>query len=174
MYDTTYSTDSMEFIAIIVQPLRGAVSPIGKCISVVPAHDTAFRTCILAYFYGFGINAEHIFGSINGYGYIPADFLSKPSRQLASAIELSAADQVWQILLALIVQTMKKKIFTIEPEGLGCYAESDYFEVGKLGDYATSGHVSVFIDTISGEIFADSKDSYEICYEVAHKQCDST
>ncbi|MDE6721340.1 MAG: hypothetical protein K2J84_04225, partial [Bacteroidaceae bacterium] len=88
--------------------------------------------------------------------------------------ELSPADQVWKILLTLIMQTMKKKILAVESEGLGGYAESNDFEVGELRDNTTSGHVTEFINTISCEILADSKNSYEICYEVAHKQTNSS
>ncbi len=72
--------------------------------------------------YRFGINAEYIFGAINGYGYILADFFCKSSRQLASGIELSATGQVGQILLTLIVQTMKKKILAFST--LFYYTES--------------------------------------------------
>ena len=69
---------------------------------------------------------------------------------------------------------MKKKILAIEAEGLGGNAKSDNLEVGELGDNATSWDVSVSVNTISSEILADFEDSDEICYEVAHKQCDST
>ena len=157
-----------------MQALRGAVSPIWTRVGVVATHGTAFCPCVLADLYWFGINAEYIFGAINGYGYILADFFCKSSRQLASGIELSATDQVGQILLTLIVQTMKKKILAIDHQGFGSYAGSNYFEVGELGDNATSGDIAEFINTISGEILADFEDSDEICYEVAHKQCDST
>ena len=64
-------------------------------------------------------------------------------------------------------------IFTVEPESFGCNAECNDFEVGKLGYNTTAGYVSEFIHTISGEILADSENSYEIYYEIAHKQCDS-
>ncbi len=142
MDDTTYSADSMEFISIIMQALRGAVSPIWTRVGVVATHGTAFCPCVLADLYWFGINAEYIFGAINGYGYILADFFCKSSRQLVSGIELSATDQVGQILLTLIVQTMKKKILAIEAEGLGGNAKSDNLEVGELGDNTTSWDVS--------------------------------
>ncbi len=69
---------------------------------------------------------------------------------------------------------MKKKILAIEAEGLGGNAKSDNLEVGELGDNTTSWDVSVFVNTISSEILADFEDSDEICYEVAHKQCNST
>ena len=72
-----------------------------------------------------------------------------------SGIELSATDQVGQILRTLIVQTMKKKILAIEAEGLGGNAKSDNLEVGELGDNTTSWDVSVFVNTISSEILAD-------------------
>ncbi len=105
-----------------MQALRGAVSPIWTRVGVVATHGTAFCPCVLADLYWFGINAEYIFGAINGYGYILADFFCKSSRQLASGIELSATGQVGQILLTLIVQTMKKKILAFST--LFYYTES--------------------------------------------------
>ena len=43
MYDTAYTTDSMEFIAIIVHYLRGTVALVGSRIEIVTSHGTAFR-----------------------------------------------------------------------------------------------------------------------------------
>ena len=126
MYHTSYPAHSMEFITVIVQTLRGAVSPIRSGLRVVSAHDTTFRPCVLADLYRLGINAEHVLRSVNGDSNLLADFLGKSGRQLTTDIELPAADLVWQIVLALMSQTMKKKIFAIESESLGGYAESDY------------------------------------------------
>ena len=106
--------------------------------------------------------------------YILADFFGKPRRQLTPGIELPAAYKVWQIVLALMVQTMEKEIFTVESKSLCCYAESYDLEVRELWDNPTSGHISEFIHTISGEILADTENSDEICYEVAHKQNNSS
>ena len=92
MDNTTYSADNMKFIAIIVQTLRGAVSPDGKCIFVVTSHCATFRPCILTDLYGFEVDAEYIFGIINGYGYILGNFFSKSCREFAPSIELSATD----------------------------------------------------------------------------------
>ena len=172
--NTLYSTDSVEFIAIIMQTLRGAISPVRRSIHVVTSHGTTLCPCILANLYGFGINAEHILGTVNGDSYILADFFCKSSRQLSTGIELSATDQIWQIFLALMMKTMEKKIFTVESESLGCYAEGYDLEVGELRDNPTSRYISEFIHTISGEILADSENSDEICYEVAHKQSNSS
>ena len=69
---------------------------------------------------------------------------------------------------------MKKEIHAIEAESLGGYAKSNDFEVGGIGNNTTSGYVSMFIDTISSKFLADAENSYEICYKVAHMQCDST
>lgn len=155
-------------------PSDAQYPPVGSRIGIVPPHDAAIRPRVLAYLYRLGVNAEYILGAINGYSYFLADFFSKPNRKLASGIELSPTDQVWKILLTLIMQSMKKKILAVESEGFGGYAESNYFEVRELGDNATSWDVSEFINTISSEILAYSEDSDEIRYEVAHKQCDST
>ena len=174
MYDTAYATDYMEFISIIVHALRGTVSPIRSCFDIVAPHDTTLSSCVLADLYWLGVNAEYVFGAVNGDSHILADFFGKPSRQFAANIELTTTNQVWQIVLAFILQAMKQKVFTVESESLSCYAESDDFEVGELRDDPTSGHISEFIHTISSENLAYSKDSDEICYEVAHKQSNSS
>lgn len=174
MYNPSYSADSMEFITIIVQPLRGAISPVRGFVNIISPHGTTLCPCVLANLYGLGINAKHTLGAVNGGSHILANLFGKPGRQLTTGIELSAADQVWQILLALMVQTMKKEVFTVESESLGSYAESDDFEIRELRNNATSRYVSEFIDAISCEILADSEDSDEICYEVAHKQSNSS
>ena len=174
MYDTAYAADCMELITIIVQPLRGAISPVRGSVNIVTPHCTMLRSCVLADFYRLGINTEHILGAVNGDCHILADFFGKPRRQLTPGIELPAAYKVWQIVLALMVQTMEKEIFTVESKSLCCYAESYDLEVRELWDNPTSGHISEFIHTISGEILADTENSDEICYEVAHKQNNSS
>ena len=174
MYDTSYAADSVEFISIVAYALRCAISPVGRCVRIVTSNGTAFRPGILAYLYRLGINAEHIFGAINCDSNILADFFCKTGCQFASGIELPSAYQVWQIILALMVQAMRKEVFAIESECLGGYAKSHDFKVGKLWNNTTTWYVSVFIYTISGEILADSEDSDEICYEVAHKQANSS
>ena len=174
MYDATYPADSMESISVVVYALRCAISPVGRCVRIVTSHGAAFCPGVLAYLYRLGINAEHILGAINCDSNILADFFCKTSCQFASGIELPSAYQVWQILLALMVQAMKKEVFAIESECLGGYAKGHDFKVGKLWNNTTTWYVSEFIHTISGEILADSEDSDEICYEVAHKQCYSS
>ena len=174
MYDTAYATDYMEFISIIVHALRGTVTPIRSRFDIVAPHDTTLGSCVLADLYWLGINAEYVFGAVNGNSYILADFFGKPSRQFAANIELTTTNKVWQIVLAFILQAMKQKVFTVESESLSCYAESDDFEVGELRDNSASGQISEFIHTISCEILAYSKDSDEICYEIAHKQSNSS
>ena len=173
MDNTASSTDSMEFISIIIHPLRCAIAPVRSCFGIVTSHCTAFGPCILTYLYRLSVNAENIFSSINGGCHILADFLGDPCCQLTTGVELSAANQVWQVIFALMVQTIKQIILTVNMECLSCYAKSDDFQIGKLGNNTTTRYISQFIDTISGEILADSEDSDEICYEVAHKQINS-
>lgn len=173
MYNTTYSADCMEFISIIIHPLRCAIAPVRSCFGIVPSHCTAFGSCVLTYFYRFSVYAENIFPSINVDCHILADFLGEPCCQLTTGVELSAANQIWQVVFALMVQTIKQIVLTINMECLSCYAKCDDFQIGKLGNNTTARYISEFIDTISGEILAYSEDSDEICYEVAHKQIDS-
>lgn len=174
MYDTAYAADCMELISIIVQPLRGAISPVRGSLRIVTPHCTTLRSCVLTYLYRLRVNAEYVFSSINGDSHILADFFGKSRRQLTPGIELPTAYKVWQIVLAFMVQPMEKEIFTVESKSLSCYAESHDLEVREFWNNPASWHISEFIHTISGEILADSEDSDEICYEVAHKQSNSS
>ena len=174
MDNATYSTDCVELISVIIHSLRCAVAPVGSRFGIAASHRAASGPCVLTHLYRLGVNAENIFSAINGGCHVPAYFLGEPCRQLASGVELPAADQVWQIVLAFVMQAVKKEILAVKAECLGSYAESDYFDVRELRDNATTGYISKFIHTISGEILADSEDSDEICYEVAHKQMNSS
>ena len=73
-------------------------------------------------------------------------------------------------VVAFIMQAMKQKIFAIEAERFGRNAKSYNLKVGKFGNNTTSRYISEFINTISGEILADTENSNEIRYEVAHKR----
>lgn len=173
MDNSPYSADSVEFVSIIMQSLRSAVTPIGGSIHIVTPHGTAFRPCVLTYLDRFGINTENILSSINRHSDILTDFFGKSCRQLTPGVELSAAYQMGQVILALIAQTMKQEILTVKTKSFGCDAKCYDFEVGEFGDNAAARRVAKFIYTVSGEILADSEDSDEICYEVAHKQSNS-
>ena len=173
MYDTAYSTDSVEFIAIIIHPLRGTIAPVRCRIGIVMPHGAAFCPGVLTDFDGLRVDAEYIFRTIYCHCHVLADFLCKPCRQLTAGIELSAADQVGQIVFALMVQTIKKVVLAVNMERFGCYDQSDDLKVGKLGNYTTTRYISEFINTISGEILADSEDFDKICYEVAHMRVNS-
>ena len=139
-----------------MQALRGAVSPIWTRVGVVATHGTAFCPCVLADLYWFGINAEYIFGAINGYGYILADFFGKSGSKLTSGIELSATDQVGQILLTLMVQTMKKKILAVEAEGLSGNAKCD-----NLGSDSCFPRLLAIGDAIGPLLWLHSVDWWE-------------
>lgn len=59
---------------------------------------------------------QNIHGTINGDSRILADFFCKTSRQFTPGIELSSADQVWQILLTLNVGRKLRKIHATDSE----------------------------------------------------------
>ena len=142
-----------------MQSLRCAIAPAGSGVDIVTPHRAAFCPCVLTLLYRFGIDAEHILGAIHGYGHVLSDFLGKACRQLAPDIELPAANKVRQLILAFIVQTIEQEILAVKAKCFGGYPECNDFEVGELGHNPASGDISEFIYSISGEIFADSKNS---------------
>ena len=73
---------------------------------------------------GLGVDTELTLPTVYGNCNILAYFLGKPGGQLTPDIELPAAYKVWQVFLAVCVQTIIQKILTVESESLGCYAES--------------------------------------------------
>ena len=60
IYDASYSTDCVEFIAVVMQALRGTVSPIRSSSDIVTSRSTAIGSGILTYFYRFRADAEYI------------------------------------------------------------------------------------------------------------------
>ena len=141
MYDPTYSIDCMKVMAVVIQGFGCTISPIRSTIQIITSYGTSFCPCILSYLYWLGINVECILGPINGNSHLPTYFFGKTSRQFTPYIELSAAYQGSQILLALIVQLMKEQVFTVEIESLGGYTQSNDFKVGKLRTSNTTWYV---------------------------------
>lgn len=112
------------------------------------SRSAAYRPCVPADLYRLGINAEYILRPIDGYSHILADFFCKTGRQFTPCVELYAAYKVWQILLAHMVQTMEEKIFAVEAESSGDYAQNHDFKVGKFRNYTTTWYVAGAIYTI--------------------------
>ena len=154
VYDSSFSTDSMEFISIIMQSLRCTIPPVRGGVDIVAPHCAAFCPCVLTHLYGFGINAEHVLGTINGDSHILADFLCKTGRQFTPDIELPTADKVRQSILAFIVQTMEQEILAVKAKCFGGYSQSNDFEVGELGNNPASRYIAEFIYSISGRATA--------------------
>lgn len=148
--------------------MRNSPSPELLRGCLVPVHCVC--PCVFTYLYRFSVDAEYIFPCVNGGRHILADFLGQLCCQLTTGVELSGANQVWQVVFAFMVQTIKQIVLIVNVERLGCYVKSDDLQIGKLGNSTSTRHISESIAQISGEIFADSEVSDEICYEVVHKQ----
>ena len=147
------------------------------------SENTARLFCVVSYHHKIVIELrEYRFDSFTGPFIGPCRwtpvFRIQPiwdsGRQFTPGIELPSTDKIWEILLAFMLQTTKKEIPAIEAEGLSCYAKSNDFVIGKLGNNTTSGHFSILIDTTSGKFLTDVESPYGICCKVALMQCDST
>ena len=145
VYDTPYSTDSMEFISIIMQSLRCAIAPVGSGVDIVTPHRAAFCPCVLTLLYRFGIDAEHILGAIHGYGHVLSDFLGKACRQLAPDIELPAANKVRQLILAFIVQTIEQKFSLSKPNASAVIPSAMTSRSENLGTTPHLGYFRVYL-----------------------------
>lgn len=173
MYDTAYSADCVEFIAVIVDALRCAVPPLRSAFIITFAHGAAFCAGILTHFDGFGVNAENVLIAIHRHGYVFADFLTEHGCELAALIILASGYQVGQALSFFRMKASEKVIFTIETKRLGRGRECHDLKVGELGYNATMWAISVLVYTISCEFLVDFKNLSELYDEVVHKRNDS-
>lgn len=85
-YDATYPTDSMEFISIIVQTLRGAISPVRGCTYIVRPMTQRFARAFWQTFTGL----ESM-----------QDTSSEPSMATATSLWISSASRVVSLRRAL-------------------------------------------------------------------------
>ncbi len=159
-------------MAVIMHALRGTIAPLGCPLIIIASHGASFGPRILAYFDGFGVDAENIFPAIHGGGNVFAYLLPKWSRDFAPLIELSAADQVGKSIALFGFKPFEQIVLAIIAERLGSGGEGDDFEVGKLGHNAAMGAVPVPVYTIPGVFLDYVKNFTELYDEVVHKRED--
>ena len=170
VYYSAYSADCVEFISIVVDALRRAVTPLWGTFPIIYSHSTPFGSCVLTDLDRFGVYAEYVLFAIHCLCNVFAYFFAKNSSQLSALIVLSASNQVGKIFSLFGMEPLEKIIFTIESKRLSCCRECDDFEVGKFGYNAAMWTISVLVYTISREFLVDFENLSELCYEVVHKR----
>jgi len=84
--NTTYSTDSVELIPIVIHLLGGAKA-FGRCaLRIIISHNATLGSCQLAYFDRLGVYHKDIFPTVYALGNIPADVFCKTSREFATDV----------------------------------------------------------------------------------------
>lgn len=90
--DTADATQSMEFVAVIVHILRGAIASRRSMFDIIFPYLASAGAGVLTDFNRFGINAEHKLAFIYRFCYGLTDILSKLHGFLASLIILTSSD----------------------------------------------------------------------------------
>ena len=75
--DTADATQRMEFVAVIVHVLRGAIAPRRSMFDIVFPYLASAGAGVLTDFDGFGINAEHELSAIYRFCYGLTDVFHK-------------------------------------------------------------------------------------------------
>ena len=101
-------------------------------------YDTAYVDL-----YGLGVNTEYVFSAVNGNRYILTDLFGKPRRQFTANIELTTANQVWQIVLAFILQAMKQEISLSQPKASAVMPRAMTSRSKNFGTTSHRGHFRV-------------------------------
>ena len=169
VYHAAYPADCVEFIPIVVQSMRSAISPRRRTLKVVASHGVPISSHVLAHPDRLGVDAEHILPSVHGSSDILADVLTEFAYQFTALIVLATRDKVRQEVAFLHFESLEQQVLTVNAEGLGCGRQGDDFQVGELGDDTSTRYVSEFVYAIPGKLLVDVEDFYEFCDEVVHE-----
>lgn len=152
--------------------LRSAITPGGSQIRRILSHGTACGSCILADFDKLGVNAEHILFPVHGRCDVLSDFFAKDIGLFASLVILTPRYEVWDLVGALILQTMDQVVLTVYAEGLSRGGKCDDFQIREFGNNPSAGHVPEAIDTIPYKFFEYFEYFSELYDEVVHmREC---
>lgn len=167
--NTTYSTDSVELIPIVIHLLGGAKA-FGRCaLRIIISHNATLGSCQLAYFDRLGVYHKDIFPTVYALGNIPADVFCKTSREFATDVELSSGYKV-RDMFGRFSQSLKEVVLAVITECFGCKRKrkSYNFQIRKGGNNSTARYIAMFIYTISCKFLADVVDFCEFFDEVVH------
>jgi len=112
MDNSTYPTDSVEFIPIIIR-LLGSAEAFRRCaLRIVIPHDATLGSCHLADLDGFGIYHENSFPTVYTCGNILTDVFRKVSREFATHVKLSSGYKIRDVF-GRFSQPFKEVVLTI-------------------------------------------------------------
>lgn len=94
MNNATYSTDCVEFIAVIGNALRCAVNPLRSAFIIISNHSVTFGSGILVHFDRLEVYTKHIFIAVHCHGDVFAYLLAKNSGELAASIVLAPGNKI--------------------------------------------------------------------------------
>ena len=142
--NTTYSTDSVELIPIVIHLLGGAKA-FGRCaLRIIISHNATLGSCQLAYFDRLGVYHKDIFPTVYALGNIPADVFCKTSREFATDVELSSGYKV-RDMFGRFSQSLKEVVLAVITECFGCKRKSYNFQIRKGGNNSTARYIAMFI-----------------------------
>ncbi len=128
---STYSTDSVKFISVIVDTLRCALTLLWCAFIIIPTHGTAFSSGVLTNLGRFGGDVEyiHIAMAISLRIFSPRTAII-----FRSLLYWRRRTRLERLAPFLGIEPIEKVIFAVESKSLSCGRECDDFDVGKLGD----------------------------------------
>ena len=130
--NTTYSTDSVELIPIVIHLLGGAKA-FGRCaLRIIISHNATLGSCQLAYFDRLGVYHKDIFPTVYALGNIPADVFCKTSREFATDVELSSGYKV-RDMFGRFSQSLKEVVLAVITECFGCKRRAITSKSEKVG-----------------------------------------
>lgn len=173
VYNPAHTAQCMKLISVVMHVLRGAIAPGWGTVDVSLSHRTTISPGILADLHRLGVYAEDILASVNAARYCLTDALAKLACQLTALIELTTRNQIRDGSRALLVQAVEQIVLAIHAESLGSYGKSYDFQVGKGGNYASAGDISLLVYLISSKFLAYLKNVSELCNEVVHTYDDT-
>ena len=99
--DPTHAGQSVEFVAVVILPLRGAIAVRWGAVDVVPTHGASFGTGGLADLDGLRVDDEAVLASVNAVNDSLAYLLAKTSRQLAAVVVLPPGDKIRDLVFGV-------------------------------------------------------------------------
>ena len=97
VYHSAQAAEGVQFVAEIVDTLRGAVAEVGGKLRGALSHLAAFASREATDLHGLAVDAEVVLPTVHCQGHPLTDFLAKSRSEIAAVVVLAARDEVGQV-----------------------------------------------------------------------------
>lgn len=164
VYAPCNTTQDTELIVVVVHILRCAVAPRRSMLYILSA---PIASCILTNLYGLGVNAEHIFTSINDLDIILTDILSKRHTLFATQVVLTMG-KVENGTWTLHHQPHEEVVLTVDTHCLSCNGEYHRLQIEDSGSTTAETHIPLLVCLTLCGLHPNIKNFSELCNAVSH------